>query len=367
MQSFIIERYIIKEALQNFLAVVAVLLLIYLSNRFVRYLADAAAGEIDSGVIFQLLMLKLTANSVILLPLALYLGILLALGRLYRDSEIIALQAGGIGIGRLVRAAGFLSVLFAVAIGAMSMYVAPLASQQAEELTQQAKNDSDVTGLRPGRFKEFSGGDRIIYVRDVSPTKANLTDVFVQMRRDDALDIVYARSGRQYIEAKTGDRFMVLNDGYRYEGRPGDADFTVHTFETHGVRIKKKTELAVRQRREAMSMAELLDEGDFTHLAELQWRISMPLSAIALGILAVPLAKTSPRGGKYGRLFTAVLIYFVYSNFLSIAQKAVERGELSPSIGVWPVHFVMAIAIAITLLIASGRLDPVASLRRVKS
>ena len=111
MQSFIIERYIIKEALQNFLAVVAVLLLIYLSNRFVRYLADAAAGEIDSGVIFQLLMLKLTANSVILLPLALYLGILLALGRLYRDSEIIALQAGGIGIGRLVRAAGFLSFL----------------------------------------------------------------------------------------------------------------------------------------------------------------------------------------------------------------------------------------------------------------
>ena len=116
LQRFIIERYIIKEALQNFFAVVAVLLLIYMSNRYVRYLADAAIGEIDSGVIFQLLMLKLTANSVILLPLALYLGILLALGRLYRDSEIIALHAGGVCMQDVVRATGFLSAVFAVVI-----------------------------------------------------------------------------------------------------------------------------------------------------------------------------------------------------------------------------------------------------------
>jgi lipopolysaccharide export system permease protein len=354
VRRFIIERYIIREALANFFAVVAVLLLIYLSNRFVRYLAEAAAGELDSGVILELLLLKLTANSVILLPLSMYLGILLALGRFHRDNEIIALQAGGVGNRHLVRAVVSLSLVFAMGVGAMSMWVAPLAADNVAELTRKARNDSDVTGLYPGRFKEFGGGDHIIYVREVSASRAELTDVFVQMRRDDGLDIVYAKTGRQFIESRTGDRFMVLSDGHRYEGSPGSADFVVHAFETHGVRIKKKVGEAAERQLESMSMGELLDGGSHTHFAELQWRISMPLAAVLLAVLAVPLARTSPRSGKYGKLFTAVLVYFVYSNCLSIAQKAVERGELDPFIGVWPVHGIMAIAVAIVLFTSSG-------------
>jgi lipopolysaccharide export system permease protein len=354
LRSFIIERYLIRETLQNFAAVMAVLLLIYMSNRFVRFLAEAAAGDLDSGVILELLVLKLTANSVLLLPLSLYIGALLALGRLYRDSEVVAMHAGGIGLGVLMRSATALGLVFVLLTGAMSMYFAPLASERAEALTRQARSDSEVTGLFPGRFKEFSDGDQIVYAQDISPSRKQLNTVFVQVRREAELDIVYARSASHLVDSATGDRFMVLNSGHRYEGAPGDADYVVHRFEEHGVRIRKRDEQSTYRRLEVLSLTELLAGRSHTHAAELLWRVSMPVSALVLVLLAVPLAKTSPRAGKYGRLFIAVLVYFIYSNLMSISQKAVERGDLSPWLGIWPVHVLMLIAVGVLLFMASG-------------
>lgn len=354
MRSFIIERYLIRETLQNFAAVIAVLLLIYMSNRFVRFLAEAAAGDLDSGVIVELLLLKLAANTVLLLPLSLYIGALLALGRLYRDSEVVAMHAGGIGLGVLMRSVTVLGLVFVVVTGVMSLYVAPLASERAETLTRQARTDSEVTGLYPGRFKEFSDGDQIVYAQDISASRKRLNTVFVQVRRDAELDIVHARSATHQVDSDTGDRFMVLRDGHRYEGAPGDADYVVHQFEEHGVRIRKREQVSTYRRLEVLSMAELLAGGSHTHAAELLWRVSVPISALVLVLLAVPLAKTSPRTGKYGRLFVAVLVYFIYSNLMSISQKAVERGELAPWLGIWPVHVAMLVTVGVLVFVASG-------------
>ncbi|MBT6277440.1 MAG: LPS export ABC transporter permease LptF [Chromatiales bacterium] len=356
MQRFIIERYLIRETLQNFLAVISILLLIYISNRFVRYLAEAAAGELDSGVILELLVLKLTTNSIVLLPLSLFIGVLLAMGRFYRDSEIIAMQAGGVGVQRLLRGIGALSVVFALLIGFMSNYVAPMAAASAAEVTLQARNDSEVTGLRPGQFKDFGKGDQIIYLQDATADRSVLHNVFVQVRRPDGLDIVFAESASVIAHKSTGDRFMVLGNGYRYEGQPGTADFVVHQFESHGVRIRKQTAKAGIADDEQLSLSALWQGGTHQHAAELQWRISLSLSAILLSLLAVPLARTSSRSGKYGKLFTAVLIYFVYINLMTVARKAVERGELSSYIGIWPVHLGMAAIVLVMLFSMSGGL-----------
>ncbi len=354
MQRFIIERYLVRESLQNFLAVISVLLLIYISNRFVRYLAEAAAGELDSSVILQLLLLKLTANSVVLLPLSLFIGVLLAMGRFYRDSEIVAMQAGGVGVQHLVRGIAVMSVVFALLVAVMSMYVAPMAASSAADVTHQARSDSEVTGIYPGSFKDFDEGDHIIYVEDASTDRTDLTNVFVQVRRGEALDIVYAAGASQFVDKGNGDRFMVLRDGHRYEGEPGSADFVIHAFKTHGVRVVKKASGGAYRRLEEYGLNELLRGSGHATQAELQWRVSLSLSSVLLALLAVPLARASSRSGKYGKLFTAVLIYFIYSNVLSIAQKAVERGELSPYIGVWPVHLIMAAIVAYLLFMMAG-------------
>ena len=355
MRRFILERYVIRETLQNFFAVITVLLLIYISNRFVRFLAEAAAGDLDSGVILELLGLKLLANSVLLLPLSLYVGVLLALGRMYRDSEVVSMHAGGVSITRIIRAVAVLGFVFALLTGAMSLYIAPSASERADAVTRQARTDSEVSGFYPGRFKEFSGGDQILYAEQVAPGRNRMETVFVQVRRAGALDIVFAESAHQYVDAKTGHRFMVLEKGYRYEGEPGSADFVVHQFEKHGVRIRKRENTGGSYRSlEQLSLGELLTASSHAHLAELQWRISVPVSAFVLALLAVPLARTSPRQGKFGKLFIAILIYFVYTNCMSISQKAVERGDLSPLIGVWPVHIVMLLAVAFLVFMVTG-------------
>ncbi|MEM7407164.1 MAG: LPS export ABC transporter permease LptF [Pseudomonadota bacterium] len=354
MRKYIIERYVAREALLNFLAVISVLLLIYVSNRFIRFLAEAAAGDIDSQVILELLVLKLTANSVLLLPLALYVGVLLALGRLYRDSEVVAMHAGGIGFTTLLRAIGALAVVFAGLTAILSLYVAPAAAERADSLTSEARSDSEMTGLYPGRFKEFSDGDQIIYAEDVAVGQNRMETVFVQVRRDNALDLVFARTAHQFLDSTTGDRFMVLESGYRYEGHPGAPNFVIHEFKTHGVRIRKREVSEEYRPLEVLSLTELLASDTYTHLAELQWRLSVPISAFVLALLAVPLSRTSSREGKYGKLFVAVLIYFIYTNLMSISQKAVERGELTPLVGVWPVHVLMLLVVLCMVFVASG-------------
>jgi lipopolysaccharide export system permease protein len=178
--------------------------------------------------------------------------------------------------------------------------------------------------------------------------------VFVQVRRANALDLVFARSAFQSLDPATGDRFMVLESGYRYEGKPGTAQFVVHKFEKHGVRVRKREETQAYRSLEVLSLGELLEGNTFTHFAELQWRISVPISVVVLGLLAVPLARTSPRQGKYGKLFVAVLIYFIYTNMMSIGQKAVERGDLNPLVGVWPAHLAMLLIVGVMVFVMSG-------------
>ena len=362
----IIRRYVFREVSQSFAAVLAVLLLVFLSHRFVRFLTDAAAGHISSDLIFQLLALKVAAKLAILLPLALFVGVLLGLGRLYRDSEVTAMSAGGVGLPSITRhvlgfagAVAVFTLLFAIAFG-------PRLSQIQESVLAKARGDAEVTGVVPGRFKSIGKGDQVVYVERLDLASDALHRVFVQLENDGRQQILVSEKAYQTIRSPDGgeiggvdgdlegQRFVVMENGYRYEGVPGQADYTISRFERHAVRIDRFGDGDVRQRMESRSTASLIEWGlsragsqaSSASWAELQWRLSMPISALLLGALAVPLARSSPRQGRYGKLLWAVLVYFAYSNALGVARRAVESGELVHWIGVWPVH---AVVLLVTL------------------
>lgn len=341
----IIQRYLFREILQTFVAVLSVLLMIYISNRFVRYLAEAAAGQISSEAVLQLLALKLISKLVLLLPLALYIAILLAFGRLYKDSEVIAMTAGGVSLARLAQTVFWLSTAFAVVALILGLYVSPKVSSLLQARQEQAKEESEIAGIFPGRFKEFSDGDQILYVEDIASNRRRMENVFVQVRGSRQLELLVSESAYQTTDQQTGDRFIVLVDGHRYEGSPGAADYVITKFEQHAVRIEESTESPNNKDVASLPTRDLLAGDKPAYIAELQWRLSHPIAAVLLGMLAVPLAKTSPREGRYAKLFTAVLIFFVYNNLLSVAHKLVERGDLVPAVGVWPVHAVLALIV----------------------
>jgi lipopolysaccharide export system permease protein len=348
----IVNRYVFREVLQIFVAVLAVLLMIYVSNRFVRYLAEAASGYISSDVIVQLILLKLAQNMSVLLPLALYLAVLLALGRLYRDSEIIAMAACGIGVRKLTYALLWFALGFALLAASMSLYFSPQAARLQAIVFEQAKGKAQVGGIQAGRFREFGSGDRVVYVESIADDGSSMGNVFVRVRHRNGQDLIVAERAYPSVQGGEGDRFMVLENGHRYTGEPGQLDFVVTQFERHAVRLEQAT-ASGRRKLEALSTLELLGQDSAATAAEFQWRVSVPVSVLVLVLMAVPLSRTSPRQGSYANLVTAFVLYFLYNNGISIAQKLVEREQLHVAIGVWPVHALFALG-AICVLFAQS-------------
>nr|VFJ51081.1 MAG: lipopolysaccharide export system permease protein [Candidatus Kentron sp. FM]VFJ55567.1 MAG: lipopolysaccharide export system permease protein [Candidatus Kentron sp. FM]VFK08975.1 MAG: lipopolysaccharide export system permease protein [Candidatus Kentron sp. FM] len=350
----ILNKYIYRETLLVFMAVLSILLLVYVSHRFVRYLAEAAAGAIPVDVIFRLLGLQLLRKLEIFMPIAFYISVLLSLGRMHQDNEITAMTSSGIGLTVIVGSIFRLSLIFAALTMILSLYVSPEVMSIQNQYKEKAKEKSDITGIYPGQFREIKRGERVIYVESISPDKRSMQNVFAHIRQKDNSYIVVANSAHQTIDDGTGERFIVLENGSRYTGEPGELDFVITDFKRYTIRIEGKATNKVvhRHRIDTLPTTELLRATNNPHhAAELQWRFSIPLSLIVLSLLAIVLARTSSGGGKYAKLVTAILAYFVYSNLLGIARMLVEQGHLNPAIGLLPVHGAVLLIIAVALIV----------------
>lgn len=350
----IINRYILKEIVYTLISVIVVLLLIFISNRFIGFLADASMGELSSDVILRLLTLKTLGSMVIILPLALFLSILLAFSRLYKDNEMVAMAACGVSVRRIYGAVSMFAFFIALIVALISFYLAPWAEEESYRIQDIEKSSTELGGIVPGRFTETSTSEGVIYVSEVSQDRATMKDVFIQTEREGQQVILSSKSAHQLVDQKTGDRYIVLVDGYRYEGVPGKPDFKIIKYQQHAMRIEEQQIIQSYRKNRARPTASLIGSDDSRDIAELQWRISMPLSVMLLAILAVPLSRTTPRQGRYAKLFVAVMIYVIYNNLLGIANSWVEDGKLDAAIGMWWVHLALLFGVWLLLVFQYG-------------
>jgi len=339
----IIGRYLFVEILYTLLALIALLLLIYISHRFMVYLIQASSGALPPEFILQVLVIRLLSDLVLILPLGFFLSVLLVLGRLYKDNEITALAACGIPLP--VTSILIAALLFASIVGTLSLGISPWAKGQMENLKVKISSFAEVGGIAAGRFKEFIQGNGIFYVETIDADDNTMTDVFVQANLPDKQVILVAKRGYQTLKAD--QLFMVLVDGRRYENKRGSLSYTVTEFAEHSLRVPKRLDTPQGDNRTILATHLLWGTTNTAYQAELQWRLSLPLSVILLAILAVPLAHTTPRQGQYAKIFVGVLIYLIYNNMLNVAQKLVERGDLPVWIGVWLIHAGLALIILI--------------------
>jgi len=350
----IISRYILKEVLLTLVAVVTVLLLIFLSNRFVYYLADASMGALSSDVILTILILKTLDALVIMLPLALFLSVLIAFSRLYKDSEMVAMLSCGVSIGRIYKTVFLLAVFVAMIVSLITFYIAPWATEQTYQIQDRERAAATMAGIASGRFTAPSSSEGVFYAEHISNDHTELSDVFIHSERDGQQVIISATYGRHFIKKSSGDRYLELQDGYQYEGLPGSSDFTITKFKTHAIRIQEQEIVRSNRKHKAYPTSELLDpelrrqfaiehHQSFAGLrrydvAELHWRLAMPLSTILLALLAVPLSRTNPRQGRYAKLFVAILVYFIYSNLMGVGRTWIEREVIVQAAGLWWTH-----------------------------
>ncbi len=349
----IVSRYMLREILAVFAAVLFILVLIYVSNRFARYLTQAAAGVLSGGRIAELLALKLLENMVLIFPLALFIAILLGLGRLYRDGEITAMHAGGIGTGRIARSVFWLGATFTAISFAFTLYISPRAAALQAQAQDRARSEARMTGILPGRFQRVGAGF-VFYIEDREGGQGDMENVFVHYEQDVDGHVFVAESAREIQRGPERDRYMLLENGYRYSGTPGADNFSITKFEEHAVLIDLPAVGGRARKLEAVPTVELFANDDPAHSAELNWRFALPVSVLMLSMLAVALSRTSSRQGRYAKLLVAVLIYFIYSNALGIARHFVESQVLPPSVGIWPVHGVMLLFVFALFLISGG-------------
>lgn len=351
----IFDRYLLKEVVYGWLAVTVVLWLVLVSNRLVGYLADAAEGDIPGSLIFNLLGLQMIKYLVLVVPFALALGVVLALSRLYRDNEMVVMSACGVGPGRIYRPLLGLALMVAVLIAWLSLYVGPEIQGMSDRLKASAQQQADLTVFGAGRFNDLQGGRVTFYAERLSEDRAHMENLFIVVRGEAdgerPSQLLTALTARRVLDSETGEDFLELHDGSRYEGTPGQADYRIMRFGSYGVRIDLPDTEAPGELRDGISTRRLLASSDLWDIAELQWRLSMPLSVIVLVLLAVPLTRGGPRQGRYGRLVLAVLLFVVYYNLLGTAKVWVGKGTVSPLVGLW---WVPLLPVILTLLLYNG-------------
>ncbi len=350
----ILFRYLAKEIYTALLAVTLVLVLVFLSNQIVHYLSYAASGKIAASVVLRLIALQLPYLLGLMMPIGLFFGILLALGRLYIDGEMTVLFACGMSGGQLLRKVFVISTVVVMLIAMLTMWVNPVIAARKDRLVStDAPENALLQTLIPGRFMTSSDGRRVFYVEDVGRDHLEANDLFIaEMPSDDDADkawtVVSARSGHQSTNLNTGAQFIVAKEGYRYQGVPGQKDFVIVKFSKYGAKVDQVTPTIVRLQEDAKPTAELWHSNERDDIAELQWRISIPLVALVFIFLGVPLSRVRPRQGRYVQLLPAIIICMVYVNLLFMARAWLERGLLPAWFGLWWVHVIFA-AIAFVL------------------
>ena len=340
MHFIIIDRYILREVSQIWVAVTAVLVLILATNSLIHLLGKVVEGELAGGAVLPLFFVRLTAYFVTLIPLGLFLALLLGLGRLYADSEMAALGACGVGVARLFRPVVLLGSIGAVCTAALSIWASPWAERAGEQIAARVQAESEFAGLIPGRFNQV--GDQGVFFAESRADDGALEEVFLAIESADAgRRIVRARRAVERRDDESGRRYIEFHDGWRSTVESGASVAQTIEFERHGIYLPRREMNVGTSGPAGMSIAELWQAGGSRHIAELQWRLSLPLACFLLALAALPLSHTTPRSGRYGKVAAGLLLYLVYSNLIVFAEKLLQDAVVPPALGLWWTHGVM--------------------------
>ena len=349
----IIDRYVSKELLLTWLAVTLILMLILLSSTLARLLGKAADGSMPTDAVLPLLAITGARYFILLVPLSLYLGVLLSFSRLYKDNEMAALGACGIGFKKLYRPLFMVSLPVAGLMLLLTLYVMPMIAQQGQILKAEMENRSELSGLVAGRFNQASDGKAIMFLERQSDDGLYMENVFLHQQENSVASVETAQQATRYTDEQ-GRKFILFVDGQNYQGQPGTSNYRITEYEKHGIYLPDNEFTQTITRHDALSTQDIWLSDNPYHKAELQWRLSIPIATLLLAILALPLSYTTPRKGRYAKLALAILIYLLYSNLLGVGQTWVERQKTPVWLGLWWVHGVAILLIIYWWLRRSG-------------
>lgn len=344
----IYRRATIREFGNIATAVFSTLFAISLTSTLVRVLGRAAGGKMPTEAVLATVGFTSLNYLPILLALTVFVAILLALSRAYRDSEMVVWFASGQPLTACIGPVLLFALPIVVVIAGLSLFLTPWANQELESFRQQLAQREEISRIAPGVFLESPSADHVFFVESLATGGESVGKIFVSFRQHGRLGVIVAQRGYTEV-APNGDRFAVLVNGRRYEGKAGTPEYRVTEFERYFIRIEGKEAAASQVSVKGMPTLTLLRSPTDEYRAELLWRIGLPIVALVLALLAIPLSFVNPRASTSVNLLFAVFVYMVYSNLLSVVQAQVSQGKIGFGTGWWVVHALMFSVFAIMM------------------
>ena len=350
----VLLRYLIKEVMLSTLAVTMVLLLIVTSGRLAKYLAQSSSGDLSADVVFWVILFRIPDFLPLILPLGLFVGILLAYGRLYTDSEMTVISACGIGKRRLIFVTALPALFIAMLVAYLTLYGAPASLGKVQAILEDPASSSRLAVLQEGKFQLSDGGKRVSYAERLNGASNTVEGVWlVEHKSDGSVLIIHAESGRLTGSAKFDSQYFTLTNGTVYDGRVGERDYQVTDFEAYSQKIAESTQgEKIQLTVDAKSSAELMASQAPADIAALQWRLSLPVVVIVVALMALALSKTNQRSGRYVKMLPAIVIYLLYIIAITGMRNIIETQMQLPQL-MWLVH-ALFFAIALLLLFSDS-------------
>ena len=327
------------------LAVTVVLVLILLTNEGARVLSRAADNQYPHEVVFTLIGLGALQHLPILVPIGLLLGMVMAFGRLYHDSEMTAALACGVGMARIYAPVISVGIVVAGLLAWLSLFVGPASMARVLALRNEAVHAGQLGPMAPGRFRTFGGGNTVVYAQDALPD-GTLGNVFVERDSDGRVEVALAQRAKPEVSPDGQDLTITLYDGERFEGVPGSAQFRIlKSFAQLRIPVRLPPLRDAAADLDAAPTRELIGAAAIDRQAQLQWRIALPVMCLVLAVLAVPLSRLAPRRGRLSRVWLAVLLFILYFQLLTVGRVAIEHGTMPAALGLWWTHAVVVVTV----------------------
>lgn len=339
-----------RETLKSQLAILFILLLIFFCQKLVRILGAAADGEIPTNLVLSLLGLGVPEMAQLILPLSLFLGLLMTLGKLYTESEITVMHACGLSRAVLVKAALVLALFTGVVAAVNVMWAGPWSSRHQDQVLADAKANPGMAALAQGQFQQASDGNSVLFIEGVDGK--NFTNVFLAQLRPKGNarpSVVLADSG-QLSQHKDGSQVVTLNSGTRFEGTAMLRDFRITDFQNYQAVIGHQAVALDPTDTEQMNMRTLFNTDNPRASAELHWRLTLIFAVVMMALMVVPLSVVNPRQGRVLSMLPAMLLYLIFFLLQTTLRSNGAKGKLDPMIWMWAVNLLyLALAVVLNL------------------
>jgi len=364
LQNSTLAKYLIRNVLMIMVAVFIILGLVIFGNQLVSVIKESLEKGIPIADLLPLVGFKMIRDVPLILSLSLFLAIILAISKSYKDSEAVVMNSIGIGDKHLMAFIQPVVIVIFIIILFLTTIAVPWSKQQRSMIMDRSENSSNFSFIKEGEFQEFKDGDIVFYASKVKnidgESTQDMEEIFIYTLVDNQPIITLAAQAQKYTDINTKSVYLRLKDGTRYHGFPSEVNKKILNFDQYDLQIingEKPQSTNMETKIESKPMLDIIFSSDTREIAEWQWRLSQPISVLILSFFAILLGKTSPRGGKNLGVLVGVIVFIIYNNALLIAKSSLERGDTLPIIGLWWVHFLVLLIIFVFYAYRHGKLS----------